>query len=35
MLSNNNYQDIKYTSQGVGIQENPRHKGPQENERGK
>jgi hypothetical protein len=26
MLSNNKYQDIKYTNQGLGIQGNPRHK---------
>jgi hypothetical protein len=26
LLSNNKYQDIKYTNQGIGIQGNPRHK---------
>jgi hypothetical protein len=35
MLSNNKYQDIKHTNQGLGIQGNPRYKGPQANERGK
>jgi hypothetical protein len=35
MLSNNKLQDIKYTNQGLGTQGNPRHKGPQANEREK
>jgi hypothetical protein len=35
MLSNNKYQDINHTNQGLGTQGNPRHKGPQANERGK
>jgi hypothetical protein len=34
MLSNNKYQDINHTNQSQGTQGNPRHKGPQANERG-
>jgi hypothetical protein len=35
MLSNNKYQDINHTNQSQGTQGNPRHKGPQANEREK